>query len=291
MTDNKNNGMITKIWGPPLWSALHSITFGYPIEPTNEDKNNYKIYFEKLGDVLPCKYCRESYKQFIKEGKTKLNDDVMESRETLTKWLYHLHNTVNNKLEVDYKVSYDDVVERYEKYRAKCSGNASSKGCLIQLNKNANPYVTVSSKDCPVIPISIIKAFIPYAKERNMENKYLEFAEKINEVSYADMLQEKNNNNEWNQRNQTCSNIINEMRINKTESIETSGKWVKYPTIDELKLILFGSSNLSKEQLNEIIANKIIANEIIANKIIANEIINKGGLIKKLLRKRFILTK
>ena len=53
--DNVNNGLITKIWGPGLWSALHCITFGYPVNPTEKHKQDYKRFFTIVGDILPCK--------------------------------------------------------------------------------------------------------------------------------------------------------------------------------------------------------------------------------------------
>ena len=42
MTTNINNGLITKIWGPGAWEFLHSVTFGYPVSPTDEQKQYYK---------------------------------------------------------------------------------------------------------------------------------------------------------------------------------------------------------------------------------------------------------
>ena len=30
-----------KIWGPPAWTFLHTITFNYPENPTNREKHNY----------------------------------------------------------------------------------------------------------------------------------------------------------------------------------------------------------------------------------------------------------
>ena len=83
-TDYKNNGLITKIWGQVGWIFNHSVTFGYPIQPTEEQKQQYKQYFISLGHVLPCRYCRESYHNFITSGPTALTDDVLESRESLT---------------------------------------------------------------------------------------------------------------------------------------------------------------------------------------------------------------
>ena len=36
------DGMVTTIWGPGMWHFLHTISFNYPINPTDEDKTNYK---------------------------------------------------------------------------------------------------------------------------------------------------------------------------------------------------------------------------------------------------------
>jgi hypothetical protein len=50
LDDNKNNGLITKIWGPAMWESLHCIAFGYPVEPTDEQRQNYKDFFTSLSD-------------------------------------------------------------------------------------------------------------------------------------------------------------------------------------------------------------------------------------------------
>ena len=57
---NSDNGMMTAIWGPALWHSLHTISFNYPVNPTEEDKIRYYKYFKYLGKVLPCKYCRDN---------------------------------------------------------------------------------------------------------------------------------------------------------------------------------------------------------------------------------------
>jgi len=113
--------MNTKEWGPSMWITLHSITFGYPENPTEQHKKNYKNYFESLTHVLPCSYCRESYAKIIKCIKI---DDYLNSRQCLTFWLYNVHNCVNEKLKVNPKniPSYESVVKKYEEMRA-CSKN------------------------------------------------------------------------------------------------------------------------------------------------------------------------
>lgn len=119
MASKSNNGLVTKIWGPPSWKFLHCVTYGYPVEPTPEQKKDYKQYFELIAKILPCGACRDSYNKFIHEGDTKLNDTVMNNRNSLTKWFYKLHQKVNKKLNIDYGSTYKNVTQRYEGYRAK----------------------------------------------------------------------------------------------------------------------------------------------------------------------------
>ena len=67
---NSPNGMMTSTWGPPLWHALHAITFNYPVNPSEEQKKEYFNFFNSLGGVLPCKYCRDNYKENIISTRT-----------------------------------------------------------------------------------------------------------------------------------------------------------------------------------------------------------------------------
>ncbi len=107
--------MNTKEWGPPMWIALHSITFGYPDRPTEQEKKNYKAFFTGLKDILPCSYCRESYAKFIKCIPL---DDYLCSKTCLTYWLYLIHNEVNRKLNIT-SPSFEQVQDQYEKMRVR----------------------------------------------------------------------------------------------------------------------------------------------------------------------------
>ena len=55
---NSNDGMLTSIWGPPLWHVLHSMSFNYPVNPTSEDKTHYRDFIINLKWTLPCGKCR-----------------------------------------------------------------------------------------------------------------------------------------------------------------------------------------------------------------------------------------
>lgn len=101
--------MNNNIWGPKAWFFLHTITFNYPDNPSNNDKKNYKNFFESLQFTLPCKVCKEHYINHIKDYPI---DNYLDTKETLVNWLIIIHNEVNkilNKPILDYK----QVIEQY----------------------------------------------------------------------------------------------------------------------------------------------------------------------------------
>ena len=117
---NDNSGIQTRVWGPAGWIFLHSIAQNYPWDPTDEQKLNYYTFFKTTGNVLPCRYCRESYQKFIEEPGTKLSMDTMKNRKTLFIWLYRVHNKINKKLEIKGVPTAKEVWNKYESFRSKC---------------------------------------------------------------------------------------------------------------------------------------------------------------------------
>ena len=140
---NVDNGLMTRIWGPSGWLFLHCISFGYPykIDPTNpehlEKQNDYYRFFYYLGKVMPCKYCRTSYMDFF-TNKSPMSH--LGSRKEFTKWLYDIHNMVNDKLGVpECEIpKFEEIEEKYQSFRASCApltneqrNNNSVKGCTV----------------------------------------------------------------------------------------------------------------------------------------------------------------
>ena len=64
---SSGDGMVTKIWGPIIWTALHTISFNYPVNPTHADKIHYKDFIYSLKYILPCKYCRINLTKKLKQ--------------------------------------------------------------------------------------------------------------------------------------------------------------------------------------------------------------------------------
>ena len=62
---NSGEGMLTSVWGPSLWHYLHILSFNYPVNPTLENKKQYKNFILSLQYTLPCKFCRKKLKMEI----------------------------------------------------------------------------------------------------------------------------------------------------------------------------------------------------------------------------------
>lgn len=115
---NSGDGMMTSVWGPPLWHVLHTMSFNYPINPTEEQKKHYFNFYSNLKNVLPCRYCRENLENNL--AKLPLTIEVFKNRYILSKWVYDLHETINTMLGKKSGLSYEYVRDRYEHFRSRC---------------------------------------------------------------------------------------------------------------------------------------------------------------------------
>lgn len=86
--------MEPKIWGPPAWHFLHTVTFNYPEKPSYKDKSNYYDFFHNLQFILPCDICQANYRRHLKEYPI---SPYLDSKKTLVEWLIHIHNLVNKE--------------------------------------------------------------------------------------------------------------------------------------------------------------------------------------------------
>jgi hypothetical protein len=113
------DGMLTSVWGPPMWHYLHTMSFNYPVNPTPENKKHYRDFIINLQYVLPCKYCRINLTNNFK--KKPLQMCHMENRDTFSRYIYDLHEIVNKMLHKKSHLSYCEVRERYEHFRSRCT--------------------------------------------------------------------------------------------------------------------------------------------------------------------------
>jgi hypothetical protein len=116
---NSGDGFLTTVWGPMMWSYLHTMSFNYPVHPTKEDKKHYKEFVENLQYVLPCKYCRINLANNFKESP--IQDCHMENRDTFSRYIFNLHETVNKMLKKPSNLTFCQVRDRYENFRSRCT--------------------------------------------------------------------------------------------------------------------------------------------------------------------------
>jgi hypothetical protein len=74
------------VWGPPMWDTLHACSF------LCDAKNiSAKPLFESLTQLLPCRYCRDSYNVFYGSlGPPPTGQSAV--------WAKNMHSLVNRKL-------------------------------------------------------------------------------------------------------------------------------------------------------------------------------------------------
>lgn len=127
---SSGDGMVVNLWGPLLWTFLHTMSFNYPVNPTQQDKQHYKDYIYNLRYILPCKYCRINLTNNLK--KKPLSLCHMKNRESFSRYIYELHELVNKMLNKKSKLTYCDIRERYEHFRSRCT---EEKGKIFKFHK------------------------------------------------------------------------------------------------------------------------------------------------------------
>jgi FAD-linked sulfhydryl oxidase len=99
-------GLSPEVWGRAGWRFIHAVALTYPVKPTEKEKKIYASFLQSLGDVLPCPFCGEHFKQNMKNHPPNLD-----SRKTFFNWTVDMHNFVNvsnNKPEISYEEALDN---------------------------------------------------------------------------------------------------------------------------------------------------------------------------------------
>lgn len=137
------DGMMVSVWGSSLWHSLHTMSFNYPVNPSQEDKVHYRDFVLSLQHVLPCKYCRENLKTNFKS--MPLTMTQMKNRESFSRYMYELHELVNRMLKKKSNLTYCDVRERYEHFRARCT---EEKPVIFKYTKQTKKNKGKKEKGC-----------------------------------------------------------------------------------------------------------------------------------------------
>ena len=99
-------------WGPKFWDVLHLAAVGYSTTPTPAEKLGFRMFFDSLRYVLPCQKCRGSYETYL--NTRGIRDSDLQSRDSLFRWVFELHNSVNLNLDKPMnRRSLEDLQRQY----------------------------------------------------------------------------------------------------------------------------------------------------------------------------------
>ena len=142
------DGFLTTVWGPMMWSYLHTMSFNYPVNPTADDKKHYRDFIISLQYVLPCKYCRMNLANNLK--KNLIQPCHMENRDTFSRYVYDLHETVNKMLKKKVHLTYCEVRDRYENFRARCTQETPTIFSFKKIQDDASGKKSEKENGCTV---------------------------------------------------------------------------------------------------------------------------------------------
>ena len=104
--------------------------------------------------------------QFPSQNYAFQNFRVDKNRNTLSRWLYNLHNHINKQLGKNVNITYEEVRDRYEAFRSRCSlqdkktttsKKSKEKGCVEPVSGIKTKCIlriVPKNKKCDTIQIS-----------------------------------------------------------------------------------------------------------------------------------------
>lgn len=225
-----SNNLYTLIWGKSFWETLHNVSFGYPDNPTEEDKINYKNFYKSVQYVLPCCLCKKHYTDMINNSELKIDDKYFNNMASLSLWVYNIHEYVNQKLNIKSGITYDYLCNKYSFYK---TDNDLTK------NQRINAFKMYYNSEPPMLDYNIAIKFINEGSKyfpdfENTLNKYYNISDKFSD--------------EWLIRNNKCNKCIKYMRLYDICGINNS-----ILTKPELYLIMHLSTTLSIDDLKKMI--------------------------------------
>ena len=141
-----NDGMLTTVWGPSMWHYLHTMSFNYPVKPTCIEKERYRNFILSLKYVLPCGKCRKNLCKNFQKLPLKMSH--MNSRSNFSKYIYDLHELINSMLNKKSCLNYQEIKERYEHFRSRCTERIKNIKKIRKTMKNNKKLDEKSENGC-----------------------------------------------------------------------------------------------------------------------------------------------
>jgi hypothetical protein len=105
-----------KVWGPHYWFFLHTLAMTYPHHPNAVTKKKYYEFIQNLPLFLPVEEISGEFSKLIDKYPI---TPYLDTRDSFIRWVWFIHNKINQKLEKP-KISLSKFYELYyEQYKPK----------------------------------------------------------------------------------------------------------------------------------------------------------------------------
>jgi hypothetical protein len=107
-------GLDSNVWGPHMWFFLHTSSMIYPLHPNAVTKKKYYDFFQNLPLFIPIESMASDFSHLLNEYPI---TPYLDNRESLIRWVWFIHNKINQKLEKPTISLNDFYVQYYEAYK------------------------------------------------------------------------------------------------------------------------------------------------------------------------------
>ena len=104
------------IWGPHMWFFLHTSAMNYPKHPNAVTKKKFYDFFQNLHLFIPVESMGSDFSKLLNEYPI---SPYLDNRESLVRWVWFIHNKINQKLEKSTITLNDFYVMYYDAYKPK----------------------------------------------------------------------------------------------------------------------------------------------------------------------------
>ena len=103
-----------KIWGPHYWFFLHTIAMSYPDHPNAVTKKKYYDFVQNIPLFIPVESMAGEFSKLLDQYPVQ---PYLDNKESFIRWMWFIHNKINQKLEKPQISLNEFYVKYYEEYK------------------------------------------------------------------------------------------------------------------------------------------------------------------------------
>ena len=103
-----------KIWGPHYWFFLHTIAMSYPVYPNAVTKKKYYDFVQNIPLFIPVESMAGEFSKLLDQYPVQ---PYLDNKESFIRWMWFIHNKINQKLEKPQISLNEFYVKYYEEYK------------------------------------------------------------------------------------------------------------------------------------------------------------------------------